>query len=218
MSRIALIHGFATGIHFSFLRPAYGSDAGFTAFQIEVKRGEAKVFRWDIKERASFFQSLNPFYIWNVYRRERSIVKKTTTHAALQHFLESESPEILVCHSMGVFLFFEYLRHGELPASVRRVVFSQADLSSKQVRFSPLMEERIRSGELQITNAYCPWDPTLWFSRVLNGQRAGLTGMRHPLVHERFFPLIKPVNLHTSAIRSSRFRSFVEHVQLAKHP
>ncbi|PIP60689.1 hypothetical protein COX00_01870 [Candidatus Uhrbacteria bacterium CG22_combo_CG10-13_8_21_14_all_47_17] len=210
MSRIVLVHGFATGIHFSVFRPAQGIDAGFSAFHSDIENGGVKAFRWDIKEEASFLQSLNPFYTLGVYDRERAIAQRAETHHALHRFLEQESPEVIICHSLGAFLFFQFLQKETLPDSVRLIVFNQADIFASEVFIPETVAKRIQSGALKIVNTYCPWDPNLLFSWILNGPRAGLTGMRHTLIEERFFPLVKPINLHMAAIRSARFRYLIE--------
>lgn len=210
MSRIVLIHGFATGIQYSVFRSARGTDAGFSAFAPDVARGEAKAFRWDIKEKASFFQSINPLYAWDIYRRELAIAQEIETRQSLSEFLLQEEPEVIVCHSMGTLLFFGYLENHKLPASVRRVIFNQADIHASDITLPLDIEERIRAGELLFLNTYCPWDPSLLCSRILNGSRAGLAGMRHSLVRNHFIPLVKPINLHMSAIRSGSFRLLID--------
>ena len=201
MSRIFLIHGFATGIGYSIFRPAYGPDAGFSAFRDDINSGKAKAFRWDIKENASFFQSLNPFYTLDVYHRERAIAEDPETYRRLADFLEHEQPEVIACHSMGCFLLSEYLKHESLPSSVRRIVFNQADLPRSTL---------LRAKNVVITNTFCFWDVTLWCAVLLERSLlAGLVGIRNPEVQNTFFPLLKPINLHTAAIRSKHFRDFV---------
>lgn len=210
MSRIVLIHGFATGIGYSVFRPAYGEDAGFSAFRPDIESGEVKTFRWDIKEDASFFQSLNPFYTWDVYRRENKIARRPETYRRMAELLTREQPEIITCHSMGCFLLLEYLKREQLPTSVRHIIFNQADVPATGTKFPIEIESRIREERLRITNMYCPWDPTLWLSAIMNGSmKAGLVGFNNPLVNNRLFPLWKPINLHTAAIRSGAFRRFV---------
>lgn len=210
MTQIVLIHGFATGIRFSIFRKAHGADAGFSAFQEDVNFGDAKAFRWDIKEDASFLQSLNPYYPWGVYRREKAIVENRKTHEALARFLANETPRTIVCHSMGARLMIEYLKHEPLPSSVRCIILNQADVAPADLELSRELMERMRQGNLQFINTFCPWDPSLWYSRAFHGPRAGLVGLSRNDVQNKFFPLVKPVNLHTAAIRSHRFRDLIE--------
>lgn len=206
MSRIVLIHGFATNIGYSVFRPAYGADAGFAVFAQDVTRGEAKAFEWGVRDSASFFQSLNPFYTWNIYRREKRMASDKETYQRLRDFLMREQPEVVICHSMGCFLFLEYLKHQQLPTSVRRVLFNQADIPSTPT-IPPTVEERIRSSSLSLANTYCPWDPTLWLSSIVSvSVKAGLVGVRHSFVQNRLFPLYRPWNLHMSALRDPGFR------------
>lgn len=210
MSRIVLIHGFATGIRFSIFRKACGDDAGFTAFRPAVESGEAKAFRWDIKEMATFWQSLNPRYSWRIYHRERKIAESEETHQALQTFLETEKPEIVVCHSMGAYLLLKYLTRHPLPSSVRAVVFNQADIDPAAFILPPSLLPSLESGAIRFVNVYCPWDVTLLLSALVSGSRkAGLVPVPRPRLENAFFPLIKPWNSHTSAIRDNRFFRFV---------
>jgi hypothetical protein len=210
MPRIILIHGFATGVRFSVFRPPHGIEAGLTGFRREIKSGEAKAFRWDIKEEAYFLRSLNPLYTLDIYRRERAIAKSTDTYRNLAKFLADERPEVIVCHSMGCFLFSEYLKRENLPESVKHIIYNQADLPWSGSGFSKEIIERVRAGKLFITNTFCFWDSTLWSAVFTGGSiRAGLFGMRSPWVRNRFFALLRPFNIHTAAIRSPRFRDLV---------
>lgn len=215
MSRIVLIHGFATGIRFSVFRQPHGIEAGMIGFRREVKTGEAKAFRWDIKEEASFLRSMNPLYTLDIYRRERAIAKSTETYRKLAKFLAEEQPEVIVCHSMGCFFFSEFLKRENLSESVKRIIYNQADLPWSGTEFSKEIIERIRFGKLVITNTFCFWDPTLWSAVLTGGSiRAGLFGMRSPWVRNRFFALLRPFNIHTAAIRSPRFRDLILRISL----
>jgi hypothetical protein len=204
MSRIVLIHGFATGIDYLW-RPAFGEDAGFSGFRELISRGEAKAFRWDIKERAGW-RSFNPFYSLRIYRRERALVEKQETHEALSYFLEREQPEIIVCHSMGCYLLLKYFEKNLLPTSVHTILFTQADVDPKEFVLPQVYENAIRDKRLRFINSYCLWDPTLIISALVSASsRMGLRPLVSSLVESHFFPLLKLWNLHTSAIRDSKF-------------
>lgn len=187
-----------------------------TGFRREVQSGEAKAFRWDIQEEASFLRSMNPLYTLDIYRRELTIAKSTETYKRLAEFLANEQPEVIVCHSMGCFLFAEYLKREELPKSVKHIIYNQADLPWSGPGFSKEIVERVRAGELVITNTFCFWDSTLWSALFTGGSlRAGLFGMRSPWIRNRFFALLRPFNIHTAAIRSPRFRDLVLRITTA---
>jgi hypothetical protein len=146
----------------------------------------------------------------DIYRRELAIARSTETYQKLAEFLNAEQPEVVVCHSMGCFLFSEYLKRENLPESVRHVIYNQADLPWSGTGFSKEIIERVRAGKLIITNTFCFWDPTLWSAVFAGGSiRAGLFGMRSPWVRNKFFALFRPFNIHTAAIRSPRFRDLV---------
>jgi alpha-beta hydrolase superfamily lysophospholipase len=208
MSRIVLIHGFATGIDYLW-RPAFGADAGFSGFAESIAKGETSVFRWDIKEHAGW-RSLNPWYSFGIYRRERELAAHSDTHRSLERFLEQEKPEIIVCHSMGCYLLLKYLERHHLPASVHTILFNQADVDARAFTVPASFEEAIRCKRLRLINSFCLWDPTLMLSLLISGlPRAGLRPLAHPLVEDIPHPLTKPWNLHTSAIRDSRFAASV---------
>lgn len=194
MSTFALIHGYATGLRVPRLRQPFGANAGFSAFNKELAAGNASIFRWDIPETIALKEAVRVRPFISLYERERVLVSTDATHARLAFYLNAEQPEVIVAHSMGCALIWEHLRRHPLPASVRRVVFSQADLSSAPGPL-PVMTA-------QLCNLYCPWDPALLASVLYHRTgRAGLTGLRAEGVQNRFFPLWKPWNLHTSGIR-----------------
>lgn len=208
MSRIVLIHGFATGIDYLW-RPAFGVDAGFSAFADSIAKGETSVFRWDIKERAGW-RSLNPWYSFGIYRRECELAANSETHRSLERFLEHEKPEIIICHSMGCYLLLKYLGKYRLPTSVHTILFTQADVDSRTFALPSSYEEAIRHKRLRLINSFCLWDPTLMLSLLLSGSsRAGLRPLASPLVENVFYPLVKLWNLHTSAIRDPGFAASV---------
>lgn len=197
MSTFALVHGYATGLRVPRLRPPLGANAGFSAFDAELARGNASIFRWDIPETVEVRDVVKVEPLISLYERERRLVSDEATHARLAFYLNAEQPEAIVAHSMGCALVWEHLRRHSLPASVRRVVFVQADLVTSPGDLPPLSAD--------LLNLYCPWDPVLMASVLYHRKgRAGLTGLRVRGVQNRLFPLWKPWNLHTSCIRDRR--------------
>ncbi len=194
MSTFALVHGYAVGLHVPRLRPPLSADAGFSAFRGELAAREASIFRWEIPLVVPMDERISVRPYVSLYERERALVSEEATHARLAFYLKAEQPEIIVAHSMGAALIWEHLRRQPLPASVRRVVFVQADLVTRPGEVPAMTAE--------LLNLYCPWDPVLFASVLYHGKgRAGLTGLRVPGVRNRLFPLWKPWNLHTSCIR-----------------
>lgn len=202
-TNFVLIHGFATGVRFSFFRDRRGSDAGFSAFRSLIATGEAKAFRWNEVIDASFWQTINPWFAWHVYRMERKKSEAKSTLEALHVFLERERPETIVCHSLGCRLWLAYVRQFGWPEYVRTVAFVQADLPTKFLTEMPASFSL--PNDAQWFNFHCFWDPSLFASSIANfAVRAGQKAVDDPRITNVFFPLVKLPNLHMSSIRDSR--------------
>jgi hypothetical protein len=202
MPSLALIPGFATDTHFSGFRGPWGPDGGFRAFRSLVENGDATVFRWGLRKHATFFDSFSPWFAWRLYREERQLTEQAETLRRLSAWLEHEQPHTIVCHSLGCRLFVRALKMHGAPASLRRIVFNQADLSIDE-----LVDATSAAPTLQFVNTYCPWDASLLCSSVLNGGwRVGLRATPIPSIQNRFFPLWRFPNLHMSAIRDEAFK------------
>ncbi len=201
MANIALIHGYAVGLTSPGVRPPYGKNAGMSAFDSSLRSGEASVFHWGLTKEVSFFQLLNPFFLRDYYKAECRAAEDIATHEELKIFLEQEQPRAIVCHSMGSVLLDSYLHRFVLPNSVRVLVFVQSDL--------PATISITTS--VPLYNFFCPWDPTLLLSSLYHGAwRAGVKSMRVPSARNNiFFPLTRPINLHTSSIRDPKFSDFI---------
>jgi hypothetical protein len=213
MADIVLIHGFASGIRFSIFRPPRGMDAYFTAFHQDVVDGTAKVFYWDIPAEATFFQSLNPFYLWNAYAKERERALSSEWQQKLFSFLEKEQPRTLVCHSLGCRFLLETMNRFGLPASVKNIVFNQSDIPSDLDLTNPTIRQRITEKSLVCFNVFCPWDTLLWTSSMLQCSiRDGLFPSKKAWMIHKHVPLKKFPGLHLSTIHSSKFREWVKHL------
>lgn len=202
--RVLLIHGFANGIRFSVFRSRRGEDAGFSAFKEMIRAGDAAVFHWDIVEDATFWQSLTPKFALEIYRREFEKAQGEETLGALHAALTETQPQVVICHSMGCQLLLNELERFELPGSVRKVLFVQADLPRTFHLSAHATAFLSREGAAWFS-LYCPWDPTLLVSAMWNRRwRAGLLRTKTAGVQNLLFPLWLPWNLHTSSIRDPR--------------
>lgn len=211
MTDIVLIHGFATGIHYSIFRPALGVDAGFKAFRQDIADGTAKTFRWDISDDATFLETIDPRFSLTVYKKEYNRVQNSAWQEKLFLFLEEEQPSTVVCHSLGCLFLLETMNRYGLPTSVHTIIFNQSASPLSATLTNDEVIARITSGTLQCINTYCPWDPTLWASVILQGViRDGLFPSKKRWLTNKFVPLFRPFNLHTSTIRSPRFRNWIQ--------
>lgn len=210
MPRIALIHGFATGIHFSIFRKTRGANAGFFSFTEDIKNGRAFVFRWDVQKRATLVESLNPLYILKVYNEESARAAHPVWQMKLAEFLEIKKPEIIVCHSLGSRLLLETINAHGLPACVSQVLFLQADIPVSFLLNNETILERVRNSTLQFWNVYCPWDPSLFASFIKNASvRFGQCRVKKAWIRNKFFPLLRLPNVHTSPLHSRQIHTWI---------
>lgn len=218
MSHTVFIHGFATGITFSFFRPIRGNDAGFGIFSENIRQGDGRVFRWDIKERATLFQTLNPFYTAHVYAREHSRILNKEWQNTLHNFLKNEQPTTIVCHSLGCRFLLETANAHGLPNSVRHVIFIQADIPKVTELTHQDLRQRIQRNELTFWNLYCPWDPSLFFSSLVHfSLRFGQVRIQKQWMRNKFFPLTKLPNLHMSTLYSRACKKWIDSLSKTTH-
>ena len=201
MSKIALIHGFGTGINYSIFQKAEANNAGFLIFDDLIAKKTAKVFDWRIYKNLNLFEVLSVFPILKIYWQEKTKVHSLEIQNQLKTFLEFEQPEIIICHSMGGKLLFEHTH--KLPKSVKKIVLIQADISSNAKIPKNLQK-------LEIINYFCPWDNALIGSNLINFRiMAGQIGLKDAT--NIFFPLLlNNPNMHTFPLRSSKFLKEIE--------
>jgi hypothetical protein len=200
MSKIILIPGFAVGLASPIVRRPLGTSASFTVFNAFMESGEAAVFHWGIEQQVNFFQLINPVFLFRHYEKEKKLAQSTEVLESLHQFLIKNQPEIIVAHSMGVFLLNNYLQKFALPESIKKIVWVQSDDS----------RQRKINLSVSVCNLYCPWDPTLLVSSIYNRcWRVGLRKIKNDQVENILFPLWRPINLHTSSIRDRRLVKFI---------
>jgi len=201
MARIVLIHGYSIGL--SATKDPVPSDLRFSGFSDQLKAGEAVVFPWYQEENHSFLSLINPFFLYQVYTKEKIASESERVLLNLKDFFKAEQPKIIVCHSLGAALLIQFLNRYKLERSVQDIVFVQADLSNK----TPLPKDLF---QVKLFNIFCYWDPALMASWLINGvQPAGLTGWEQPEVENKFVPLFGHWNLHDASISQKQFAQFV---------
>jgi len=197
---LVLVHGYGIGKIAPQLIKEAGVTGGFDGFRESVEKGDAFVFRWDVKVRCKIWDFINPIAEYNLYKRERKLAESTDIHAIFHTFLLEHAPKTIVCHSLGCYLLLNYLRKYDLPHSVTRVVFVQADLSRSAESIDKLSEKHIA-----LINYYCPWDYVLLSSVLFNKYiPAGLFGLSGSYVFNKFHPL-RGLLIHVSSIRDIGF-------------
>lgn len=220
--KILLVHGFGMDLLFSILEALkmYDKlekrkfDIGFPAFTELIKEGWAKLFVWyaDIKdvleEKENIFDIKSALKIYN-YEKEKSI--STEVLKRLNDMIMDFQPEVLVGHSMGAFMIFNYLKKFNLSDSVRNIYFVQGDFPNDWQIEDENIKSRIDSDRLRIINIYCNWDPILYVSKFVNKTYtpAGISRCSDPYILNLFFPLKKNINLHNSTLSDKDFVELV---------
>ncbi|MFO0765028.1 MAG: hypothetical protein U0487_03215 [Patescibacteria group bacterium] len=208
--RTALLHGFAIDAEFSRFRPALGADAGFEAFRDEVAKGEVSVFRWGIPKRFALWQIVSLGSILNLYRAEERRAADPEWQQKLFRFLEDGQIETVVCHSLGCRFLLDTINRFGAPASLKKIVFVQADIAQNQAVTDQNTINRLHDGSLKLVNVYCAWDKNLIASSILTGRmRYGMAKVIRPNVENVFMPLKTLPNLHTCSIKSKELHEFI---------
>ena len=206
MHSAVIIHGYATGLGIPMIRKPFGTHAGFVALNDQVASGEILPFRWSIDRSLSLWQSLNPMQYASLYRDEERLTEDQKTQSDLANFLHQSSAKTIIAHSLGCRLLLGTINNFELPKHIERIVFLQADIYDRATIGRDDILARLEERSLIIENYHCFWDPSLFTSSMIHRNlRAGLTGWEQPGVQNIFFPLLKPINLHTSHLRDTKF-------------
>ncbi|MEK9155496.1 MAG: hypothetical protein AAB839_02495 [Patescibacteria group bacterium] len=206
MPSAIIIHGYATGLGIPLLRKPFGNHAGFVALNEQVTSGEILPFRWSIDRSLSVWQSINPWTYLQLYRDEEKLVEDQKTQSNLANFFHQSPAKIIIAHSLGCRLLLGTINNFELPKHIKRIIFLQADVYDRTVISRDDILVRLEEGSLVIENYHCFWDPSLFTSSMIHRNlRAGLTGWEQPGVQNIFVPLLKPINLHTSHLRDTKF-------------
>ncbi|MCR4263118.1 MAG: alpha/beta hydrolase [Candidatus Roizmanbacteria bacterium] len=204
MSKIFLIHGYGIGRTAPILYTALHEDAGFSIFNDLIRKKSADVFYWDIEKKFSIFQLINPLVSLMLYKDERNTASSTQLLERLHQALKESTPETIVCHSMGCFLFLNYLSKHPLPETVRKLLFVQGDVSLELLHKHPPFKKLLRNKSVTLINIYCPWDFTLWWSHIINRYSPiGLHKIPEPAVKNVLIP-VSLFDTHTYTIRQNK--------------
>lgn len=200
MADIVLIHGYGVGIT---PQQSLTLDLGFSAFYEGLVSRDVALFSWYQNTSSGIINFLNIPFHYLTYQKERTAADSEHVLRNLKRFIEKEKPEIVVCHSLGAYLFVEYVRKYHEEPSIKKAVLVQADMPST-ITLPP------NSNKIQFINVFCPWDPALFTSKFMHHYTpAGLTGWKAPGVKNKFIPLFGHWNLHASTIAQKQFAKFV---------
>ena len=184
-----LIHGYGTKIN---LTPSK-KYSGFSAFQNEIDNNQACVFNWGIPTKFSKLDHINPFKHFQLYKSEKKLSKSSVVLTSLDKTISNTKPSTIICHSMGCYLFTQYLQNFQIPKSVTNIIFLSSDCNIKDIA-------QIKNPHPKIHNYFCPWDNALISSIIVNHQHLpiGLYPSKNNHIQNHFWPLWIPINLHDS--------------------
>lgn len=192
------IHGYGTNVTSPVQKPL-GVDKGLHA----LRREEFVAFDWSLPYNLSLLHTIDPRTHRAIYEAERARTSDECVHGRLAEFLSLRRPEVIIAHSLGCELLRQHILTHELPDSVRRIVWMQADIESDA---KVVMQEHV-----QIYTIFCPWDPAMIISSIFHGKiRAGLLGMRDARAKNVFLPATRLPNPHTSCLYDSTIREYTE--------
>lgn len=205
MIKTILIHGYAAGLHASAFRKPFGEHSGFIAFDDEVKSGIAKSFRWSKNISLTIGECANPFKYFQLYHDEELLAESSITRFMLREFIDHADATAIICHSLGCRLMIGAMNAHGIPESITKIIFLQGDVSTSASITNRTIRDRITNKTLVIENYFCPWDQSLLSSAAIHrANRIGLLGWNELGVTNIFYPLLKPMNLHTSPLRDRK--------------
>lgn len=201
-----LIPGYAVGLRASIFRQPFGEHAGFVGVEKEVKDEKVKVFRWGKSFDLSILECVNPWRYFQLYRDEEALAESVETQSVLSAIITENESSTIICHSLGCRLMIGMMNNTGLPSCVSKIVLLQGDAPTSVRIENTEIKHRLIDESLVIENYYCSWDQSLLASLLVHRiSRIGLTGWSEPGVKNIFYPLLKPVNLHTSPLRDGEF-------------
>ena len=207
-SKIVLIHGYGTGLDGVFMKPEAIDNGGFLVMQDKIDQGQAILYDWRINKKLSVIDSLNPIENIKLYQDEVKLAMSKHNLLRLYNFLDLYNPSIIICHSLGCRMLLSHIELYPLNSNLERIILMQGDFNSNR----DIPESLIKKPNIALENYYCYWDQALLSSGIINHYlRAGQVGW-HPKnqtgiknrIQNKFFPLIKPPNLHSACIRDKR--------------
>ena len=136
----------------------------------------------------------------------KNFLPSPIVQSTLREFINHADATTIICHSLGCRLMIGAMNAHGIPESITKIIFLQGDVSLSKSITNSAVRDRIINGTLIIKNYFCPWDQSLLSSAIIHRtNRIGLTGWNEIGVKNVFYPLLKPMNLHTSPLRDRGF-------------
>jgi hypothetical protein len=203
-NKIAFIHGYGKSLDPE--NKQSGSNCGFHIYSEEILRKQHVAFDWSHKKEYSPLAKLNPLAHLRLYQHERRLAHSEQTQRALYDYLQAQSVQAVICHSLGAQLTLNTFAQYSIPPTLHKIILVAADIAhTDRLHFAD------SCASVQLTNIYCPWDPALITSLCMH-QRvpAGLTGLRHLSVKNILYPYHTGINLHQDIWRDRRFKGVLQ--------
>lgn len=209
--KVMYIHGFGTNLKHFFKPKHFTKNNLFPALFRVVPDKNVYTFRWGVELDLGLANLVNIPILYDLYQTEKRLATSTSLLAELNCAIETFKPETIIAHSMGTFLFLNYIQNHGLNSGIKKIVFAQADLNTNYNLPNALME-KLDKKDLQFFNCYCFWDSSLWISTIINkGLKIGNFGVRRANIKNIFFPLgLERGDFHNSVLESKRFSKLLK--------
>lgn len=205
MANILLIHGFGVSIKTPFIEKTAKSE--FSIFKDELENGTASIFDWSIKNELKFYHLINPFNYIKIYLKEKQRASDKNLLLEFKNYLFNSNSEVLLIHSLGNLLLFEYLKKYNLPKSIKYIISLQADIANNFEISNEDLLLRMEKNQTKWINYYFPFDPALLISMVINSYLPlGLVAKKNNLFINKKFISFKNINIHKSALSDLDFK------------
>jgi hypothetical protein len=205
--KILLIHGFAQALDFKPFRKSKKKSELFPVFNPEIESKDAIIFDWALNWKHEIKDFLNIQNFHKLYFAERELASSQKTLESLNKAIKDQNPDLILAHSMGAFLLFNYFQKYSINPDLKKICLVQADID-----FDAETPNNLYSKSLSIQNFYCHWDQALIYSTFLHKKpRAGLIGLKNNRnIENQFLPLLEIPNPHQDILRSKRLKKVME--------
>jgi hypothetical protein len=204
--KILFISGFATELKIPSISRDLSQFRGFNFLKklpatYEI---EASFFKWGKACSFSILDTLNPILWLALFKDEQKMTNQTKLQESLAKQIIEGGYDKIVCHSLGARLLINTLDS----QYTRDIDFSNTDVYLIQACLNVDKTLKNSSRKVEITNIYCPWDPSL-ISNILASFEV-VNGLRKSnKTKNKFWPLYKTANLHVSSINDQNLLGWI---------
>lgn len=203
--KVCLIHGYCTHLATPIWRRHPYPHLCFKWINQLIKDNKIGLYIRGINKKISRSEFINPYTFFNHYKSEQTITRNKYQQEKLYNYLKNNNIECAISHSMWSYLLLNTINNFWIPEKLKKIITIQWD-SPINYEISESIKNRCENNQLLRENYYCPWDPALILSSLVNLEsRIWLLGMKKSFIKNKFYPLKWQLNLHTATINDKEF-------------